>query len=90
MLQSASLFGSYFITFLVTLFNALLAYAIAKPEKRKLMISVSAGIFACNLVFGVCRQSIMQNMFEKEETGAFYGAVLRAIIRPGKMEQQYE
>ena len=84
LLQSASLFGSYFITFLVTLFNVLLAYAIAKPEKRKLMISVSAGIFACNLVFGVCRQSIMQNMFEKEETGAFYGAVLQGNYPSGE------
>lgn len=48
--QSASLFGSYFITFLIVLVNFLLAYAIL--YKRKLAAAVATCAFALNIALG--------------------------------------
>ena len=42
-MQNASLFGSYFLTFVIVLFNFLVAYAIRYADKRK-MASVVAGV----------------------------------------------
>ncbi|MBQ8415921.1 MAG: apolipoprotein N-acyltransferase [Clostridia bacterium] len=55
-LQSASLFGSYFISFLILLVNGLLAYAILyhKRKQRAVLCSVTAAVLAaCNLLLGV-------------------------------------
>ena len=48
--QSASLFGSYFITFLIVLINFLIAYALL--YKRKLAAVAAICLFAANLVLG--------------------------------------
>lgn len=51
-LQTASLFGSYFITFMLVAINFLLAYAVLFSDKRRLCASVAVGIFAFNTLCG--------------------------------------
>lgn len=48
--QSASLFGSYFITFLIVLVNFLIAYTVR--YKRKLAAAVAMLLFSANLALG--------------------------------------
>lgn len=48
--QSASVFGSYFITFLIVIVNFLIAYTLI--YKRKLAAAVAVCLFAANLAFG--------------------------------------
>lgn len=50
--QSASLFGSCFVTFLIVGVNFLLAYAILYAPKRRLLAALAAGVFLCNTAFG--------------------------------------
>lgn len=52
-LQSAALFGSYFVTFLLVAVNALLAMAILSSPRRVLCASVAAGLFVTNLLLGL-------------------------------------
>ena len=52
LMQSASLFGSYFLTFIVVLINLLLAYALVNVEKGRLAAFVALGVFALNTIFG--------------------------------------
>ncbi len=54
-LQSASLFGSYFITYIVLLVNALLGYAIINPKFAGRMIAIVVAVFGINLSYGVIR-----------------------------------
>ena len=51
-LQSASLFGSYFVTFVFVAFNAYLAYAFLVPDKRKAASAVAVSIMLANTVTG--------------------------------------
>ncbi|MBO5415563.1 MAG: apolipoprotein N-acyltransferase [Clostridia bacterium] len=50
--QSASLFGSCFVTFLIVTVNFFVAYAILNLSKRKIFASVAAGIFLLNTLTG--------------------------------------
>ena len=55
-LQSSSLFGSYFVSFLILLVNALLAYAILHYQTKKkaiLCASLAAFILLSNVLLGV-------------------------------------
>ncbi len=52
MMQPASLFGSCFLTFIIVLFNFLIAYAIAYPEKRKLVLRGAACMLAVYILIG--------------------------------------
>lgn len=55
-LQSASLFGSYFVSFLILLVNGLLAYAILNYQKKKkaiLCTSLAVVILLSNILLGV-------------------------------------
>ncbi len=52
-LQSASLFGSYFVTWLLVAVNALLAYAILYQLRSALCGTVAAALFFSNLFYGV-------------------------------------
>lgn len=49
-LQTASLFGSYFITFIIVLCNFLLALAIFNGDKKKLALKVLCGVMSAFLV----------------------------------------
>ena len=57
-LQSASLFGSYFITYIVLLINGLIAYAFLKPEKGKIPLVIAVTVFVVNTAFGVIRLAL--------------------------------
>lgn len=52
-LQSASLFGSYFVTFLLVTVNFLVAYAILHREKLRVCAVLCASIIAANSLLGV-------------------------------------
>ncbi len=58
LMQSASLFGSYFITFLLVAFNALAAMAILNEPKRVLCVMLAVGLFAANHLFGLLRLNL--------------------------------
>lgn len=52
LMQSASLFGTYFLTFIIVLFNFLVAAAIVDRTLRKKLAGGAICLFACNLAFG--------------------------------------
>lgn len=58
-LQSASLFGSYFVTFIMVLVNSLLAASLLNlsenKNKSRMYAIVGAGIFLLNFAFGALR-----------------------------------
>ena len=58
-LQSAALFGSYFITFIMVLVNALIAFSLlnirSDIKKSRIYALVALCVFAANIVFGIVR-----------------------------------
>lgn len=60
-LQSAALFGSYFITFLIVAVNGLLAFLLLNPSKRVLCAALAVGLFFGNLCFGLIRMTAVQD-----------------------------
>ena len=60
-MQSASLLGSYFVSFLLLLVNALLAYALYVAAKRVLCVALSGAILVASLAFGFVRMAIRKN-----------------------------
>lgn len=58
MLQSASLLGSYFVSFLILAVNGLLAYAILYRPRWILCVSVSAALVVCNLTYGLIARGV--------------------------------
>ena len=70
LMQSASLFGSYFLTFIVVLINMLLAYAIVNIEKRRFLALSALGIFAANALFGTVAYFIPASDEERSITVA--------------------
>lgn len=69
--QTASLFGSYFVTFLIVLVNALVSYALLNVGVRKLCIISSSVLFALNLLSGAIILSITENSMKDEEKITF-------------------
>lgn len=57
-IQSASLFGSYFVTFLIVLVNAYIGYAVLNTEHTRLISVVCVGIVVANTVFGAIYANI--------------------------------
>ncbi len=57
-MQSASVFGAYFVSFLLLLVNGLLAYAVCCPKKTVLCASLSVGLLFGNLTFGWTRMAL--------------------------------
>ena len=53
LLRSASLFGSYFITFMIVAVNFFLAIAIIKQGIRRMAIISAASLFVINLTLGI-------------------------------------
>ena len=60
-LQSAAVFGSYFITFLIVAVNGVLTYLFLHPTKRVLCAALAAGMCLGNMGFGVIRMSVMRD-----------------------------
>ncbi len=52
MMQSASLFGSYFITFVIVLFNFLAAYAIFNADRRRIAAFSALALLVANIACG--------------------------------------
>ena len=67
MLQSASLLGSYFISFLILLVNSLLAYAFCFEKKRAVCGITAAAIVLVSFGFGLARMGIRKNVVYKDE-----------------------
>ena len=53
LLRSASLFGSYFISFVIVAVNAFLAIAIIKQGIRKIAVAAAISLFCVNLALGL-------------------------------------
>ncbi len=64
MLQSASLFGSYFVSFLLLLTNGFLAYFILYQRRKTLCLSMVAGIILANYLFGAISLHFSENNAE--------------------------
>ena len=90
-MQSASLFGSYFVSFLILLVNGLLTLMILRPNRKWLCGGLAMGLLLGNVAFGwvymhlpkeesptVKVAAIQGNMASGEEWGAF-GALERAM-----------
>ena len=66
-IQTASVFGAHFITFLIFLFSSLVAYAfIELGKKRILLLSCALSVFFLNFIFGYCTVSLSD--FTQENT----------------------
>lgn len=52
MIQSAALFGSYFISFIIVLINGLIASAMLEKTGRKRLLAAAAVLLAANLGYG--------------------------------------
>ncbi len=100
MLQSASLLGSYFITFLLVAVNGLIAYGLIFTTGQKLSGVLAVSMVVANLGFGVIYAnipskaentvkvaSIQGNLASGEEWGAV-GSVDRALDTYGELTRQ--
>lgn len=72
-IQSASVFGAIFITFIIILVNSLIAHAIFCEKKAKIVYLLSAfGIFFANFAFGACYIAFDNNTNENAINAAVY------------------
>ena len=78
LVQSASLFGSYFITFIMVFVSALLALSVRHAKERKKAIafaSVALMVFLSNLIFGAVRMALPEDYGEKITVAAIQGNI---------------
>lgn len=100
MLQSASLLGSYFITFLLVAVNGLLAYALLYEKSRIVAVVMAVSLVLSNFGFGLVHAmvptrsegvvkvaSIQGNLASGEEWGAV-GSVDRALSVYGDLTRE--
>ena len=73
--QSASLFGSHFVTFLIVAVNFFAAYAIIYSEKRRLLALISASIFVANAALGGALMLIDRDSGETVAISAVQGNI---------------
>ena len=92
LMQSASLFGSYFLTFIVVLVNVLIAFIIICPDKRRKYAFVALSVFLFNLGLGTALYFVPAVDEEKEikvasvQGNSFYTA---DFLWPGKIFEIY-
>ncbi len=72
-LQSAAIFGPYFITFLMVAVNGLLAYMFLHPSRRVLCAALAAGLVFGNMAFGAIRMAAVKDMGEPVKVAAIQG-----------------
>ena len=72
-MQSASLFGSYFVTFLIVAVNALIAYALCYVSARRAAAVCCASVFAVNAIAGVILTSVRPHERETVRVAALQG-----------------
>ena len=75
LVRSVSLFGSYFLTFLLVLTSSLLAYAVLYANRRRLASALAAGVLLCNLLLGVAAASVTVTPDASIRTAAIQGNV---------------
>lgn len=93
LLQSASLFGSYFVTFVIVLVNALLAFSLVNTEKntkRSTAFFLAAVlVFASNLVFGLVRiVAVEKSQGRKMEAVILQGNIPSGIKWTGEVDEK--
>ncbi len=66
LMQSASLFGTYFLTFIIVLFNFLIVYALVDASRRKIFATAAICVFAANLAFGTVVCILPENGSEND------------------------
>ncbi len=71
-LQSAAIFGSYFVTFLIVAVNGILTCLFLHPNKRVLCAALALGLFCGNMGFGIIRMAST-----KEEGPALQAAAIQ-------------
>lgn len=86
--QTASLFGSYFVTFVIVLVNALISYALINVGVRKLCIISSSAIFALELLSGVIVLSVTERSMAEDEKIKF-AAVQGNVSSKEKWDNSY-
>lgn len=74
-LQSASVFGSYFISFIIVLVNSFMAYAMLKQTHSRLLCLTCVGVVILNTAFGVAYRAIDKNEGEKIRVAAIQGNI---------------
>ena len=72
-LQSAAIFGSYFVTFLMVAVNGLLTYLILHPSKRTVCAALALGLFFGNMGFGIIRMASMKDTGTPIKAAAIQG-----------------
>ena len=72
-LQSAAIFGSYFITFLIVAVNGILAYLFLHPQKRILCGTLAAALCFGNLCFGAIRIATVKDEGTTIQAAAIQG-----------------
>jgi len=105
LLQSASLFGCCFVSFLIVCVNFFAMYAIAYADKRRLCAITAAGIFGGNALLGgilymtnnsrgeelFVRMAVVQgNISSQEKWGAGMGARIRQAYAEGTRQAAEE
>ena len=79
MMQSASLFGSYFLTFIIVLFNFIVAFAILNADKRKIASMVALIVLGSHVLCG----TVLYYIPHKDESRSIVVASLQ-----GNLESQ--
>ena len=74
-LQSASVFGSYFISFIIVLVNSFMAYAMLNQTRSRLLCLTCVGVVVLNTVFGVVYRAIDRDEGEKIRVAAIQGNI---------------
>ena len=75
MLQTASLFGSYFVSFLILLINGLLAYAIFCRAKWVVSVAVAGALLVSNLSYGLIARAVMEKPTETVRVAVIQGNI---------------
>ena len=72
-LQSAAIFGSYFVSFLIVAVNGFLAYLFLHPSKRVLCAALAAGLYFGNMGFGAVRMASVKDTGTPIKAAAIQG-----------------
>lgn len=73
MIQSASLFGSYFVGFLILLVNSYFAMALISPNKKKIAAFICVAVILCNFSFGAVKTLTYKDEGEPIKAAAIQG-----------------
>jgi len=84
--QSASLFGTLFVDFLMVLVGAFAAFAFITKEKRRVFASAALAVFLLNIGFGTVRLFIPSSEAENTVTAAAVQGNISSIDEKWNME----